>query len=1156
MSAKLSTITTQYRRFTKNQVLTEGNLNEVVDFFDDQDRLSRVYLSGVGIVCGLYPAYDEGQITISITQGTGITTDGDLFKLYQADVLGNKKIDFDSKTYTHCKVYDNTKAAYKPFFYGGANQHLPLFELLTEEQQKKEKDPNFALAEFTANTKFELKEAVILLYLESYEKESDLCVSLSCDNQGLEIVGNYKVLIVSKDVATKIMNYDSMIGKINYVNLYHTLPDLKSNRIVLKKEDFVHLEALKQTFTKGIFKNNVVKNLQEGYNKLLTGLNMPIVLESIQKKITELFNFDGDTVLPSDFQYRYDLFNDLVDTYNETRALLLNIEDSYCYPDINAFPKHLMLGELIKTEPCFEFRHAFYKSPLLTGESLTTCNDCLADEGTPVIDSKEKKKVKADEIKTDEIKVCYGENTARQRMYSLILRSTELLENYNASYDYIKITPSLQLGKLGKKAIPFYNNVNDSLIKAWDFDKTILGLEKNNVSYHDDLLNTQKPLEIQLDSDFYRIEGHQGRNYKEALKVIQQIRLDNGLGFNIMILAVNTNEWDKTIQNFTEYYLNKNHGYEHKAGVIPGGTFIMIYLEEKVPNYDYYKIRRSSLTRDFEKFKEDIPILNPIVADFSLPYLCCDENNISLSLPVDKICFDSKTPPLPFKVSPSGGFVKANVGPDQNGGIGVNEYGALVFDPNLVSKELIGQPITFTVNNFDTDCKITVFEKPEFDFTAVASKSPGADETEVTFTITGENIEGNKYTWDFGDKTDWVTDDKTEIKHTYKYNSESQKEFTFDVTLYADNGNCDFKVTHPVSFEIPDPKVLVDGKLVNEISFCRNDKPVELTLEPNIKGAQILGEGVQVTFGEKYMFTPSEVSKDVQIVTIFIDDKPSNLTITLLELPIANFSYNVDPTTGILTLNNNSQNAATYTWHIDKEVIVTDKKDPITRQTSMYNESSISVVLIAEGNCGSATDGPKSIEIRKPVEGNKCLDTAGLFLNNSLVIIYDLKEIAIANKFNRETNHLISETENRFVEVQKNIESYIAGKLNDNLSELFTQENFNLISAVVGSAIKLQNPELIAAVQTLISLNSSLFYTILRCQDPETLKASEKQIIPIEILFNNLFKSFVEIKFNADKNGTLKEFLTSMLKVFPKIDFIISSLNIQIETLTASAKFK
>lgn len=1141
MSAKLSTITSQYRRFTKNQVLTEGNLNEVVDFFDDQDRLSRIYLSGVGIVCGLYPAYNEAQKTITITQGTGITTDGDLFKLYQADVLRNKKIDFDSKTYTHCKIYDNTKAAYKPFFYDGSNKQLPLFELLTEEQQKKEKDPYFALAEFNTNTKFEIKEAIVLLYLESYEKESDLCVSLSCDNQGLEIVGNYKVLIVSKAVAVQIMSHDSMIGKTNYVNLYHTLPGLKSNRIVLKKEDFAHLEAIKQNFTKGIFKNNVVKNLQDGYNKLLTGLNMPLVLDAVQKKITELFNFEGDPVLPTDFQYRYDLLNDLVDTYNETKALLLNINDSYCSPDINAFPKHLMLGELIKTEPCFEFRHDFYKSPLLTGENLTVCNDCLADDK-----NSEEKDVK------DEIQICYGENTARQRMYSLILRTAELLENYNPLYDFIKITPSLQMGKLGKKAIPFYNNVNDSLIKAWDFDKTILGLQRNNVSYHDDLLNTKKPLEIHLDNDFYRIEGHQGRNYKEALKAIQQIRLDNGLGFNIMILAVNANELDKTIQNFTQYYLNKNHGYEHKAGVVPGGTFIMIYLEEKVPYYYYYNTRRPSLTGDFEKFAEGIPILNPIVADFSLPYLCCDENNIGLTLPVDKICFDSKTPPLPFKVSPAGGFVKANVRPDQNGGIAVNELGVLVFDPNLVSKELIGQTITFTVNNFDTDCKITIFEKPKFDFIAVPLKPSGISETEVTFTVTGDNLAGNKFTWNFGDKTDPVTDDKTEIKHIYKYNGESQKKFTFDVTLNADNGNCGFQVTHPVSFEIEDPKVLIDGKLTNRISFCRNEKPVVLTLEPNVKGAVISGDGVVITKGGIVRFNPADVPPGAASVTILIDGKPSNLVITLLDLPTASFTFNIDAA-GILTLINNSVNAAAYTWDINKEIIKTDKKDPITRPIALFNESSISVLLTAEGKCGSVNDGPRLIEIKKPVEVNACLESAGQFVKSSIETVSNLKEISVLNKFNRQTNSFITETENRYVQVQNDLESYISGTLNDKLPELFTQEYFNFISTVTASAVRAQNAEQITAVQKLISLNTSLFYTILRCQDAKTLKAFEEQITRTSSLFSSLFQSFIEIKFNTDTDGSLKKFLSGMAKVFAKIDFILSNLNIQIENLTAGA---
>lgn len=1153
MSAKLSTITTQYRRFTKNQVLTEGNLNEVVDFFDDQDRLSRIYLSGVGIVCGFYTAYNPDQQTISITQGNGITTDGDLFKLYLSDVLGNKKMDFDSKTYTHCKIYDNKKAAYKPFFYDDGNKQLPLFELLTKEEQKKEKDPNFALADFSANTKFDFKEAVILLYLESYEKESDLCVSLSCDNQGLEIVGNFKVLIVSKAVAAQIMNHDSMIGKINYSNLYYSLPDLKSNRIVLKPDDFVHLEAIKQTFTKGIFKNNVVKNLQEGYTQLLKGLNMPTVLDSIQKKIDELFNFEGDPVLPADFQYLYDLLNDLVDTYNEIRALLLSINDSYCSPDINAFPKHLMLGELIKTEPCYEFRHAFYKSPLLTGENLTTCNDCLADAEIPVKDSD--KKAKEKEETPDELQLCYGENTAKQRMYSLILRSEQLLENYNSAFDFIKITPSLQLGKLGKKAIPFYNNVNDSLIKAWDFDKTILGLEKNNVSYHDDLLDTKNPLEIHLDSDFYRIEGHQGRNYKEALKAIQQIRLDNGLGFNIMILAVNANELDKTIQNFTKYYLNKNHGYEHKAGVVPGGTFIMIYLEEKVPYYYYYNARRPSLTGDFEKFAEGIPILNPIVADFSIPYLCCDENNIGLSLPVDKICFDSKTPPLPFKISPAGGFVKANVRYDQNGGITLNELGELVFDPNFVSKELIGQTITFTVNNFDTDCAITIFEKPIFDFTAVPLKPSGISETEVTFTITGDNIAGNKYIWDFGDKTNLVADDKTEIKHVYKYNSESQKKFTFDVVLNADNGNCGFHISHQVSFEIEDPKVLIDGKLVNKISFCRNDKPVILTLEPNIKGAVISGEGVILISRAGVQFNPGSVSPGVTSVNILIDGKPSNLTITLLDLPTASFAFVIDPL-GNLTLTNNSVNAATYTWQIDKEIISTDKKDPIIKQVSSFNQPSIFVALTAEGKCGSVTDGPKLIEFKKVPEVNLCLDNADLFVKESIETTTNLRETSDINKFNKETVNFISDTESRFLDVQKDLPSYINGKSNAKLSEIFKQEYFNSIATVVAAAIRLQNLNQIAAVQTLIKLNTSLFYTILRCQDPETLKAAEKQIFPTGVLFNNLFENFIAIKFNTDKDGSLKDFLLSMLKVFPKVDFILNNLNKQIDELTTGAKFK
>ena len=52
MAAKLTEIKTKYHKFEDNQVLTKDQLNEFLNYFEDQDRMSRIYLSGVGIVCG------------------------------------------------------------------------------------------------------------------------------------------------------------------------------------------------------------------------------------------------------------------------------------------------------------------------------------------------------------------------------------------------------------------------------------------------------------------------------------------------------------------------------------------------------------------------------------------------------------------------------------------------------------------------------------------------------------------------------------------------------------------------------------------------------------------------------------------------------------------------------------------------------------------------------------------------------------------------------------------------------------------------------------------------------------------------------------------------------------------------------------------------
>jgi len=97
---KLTDITLEYNSFVDSQVLTAKQLNDIVEFFEDQQRLTRTCLIGVGLVCGLSFKGDANGITIG--KGCGVTTDGDL--LYMPET-----------TYKNFRAYDNSLIKYPPF---------------------------------------------------------------------------------------------------------------------------------------------------------------------------------------------------------------------------------------------------------------------------------------------------------------------------------------------------------------------------------------------------------------------------------------------------------------------------------------------------------------------------------------------------------------------------------------------------------------------------------------------------------------------------------------------------------------------------------------------------------------------------------------------------------------------------------------------------------------------------------------------------------------------------------------------------------------------------------------------------------------------------------------------------------------------------------
>ncbi|AXT55867.1 hypothetical protein D1815_08925 [Aquimarina sp. AD1] len=1149
MSTKLSTITTQYRRFTKNQVLTEGHLNEIVDFFDDQDRLSRICLSGVGIVCGFKVSCDDVNSTISISQGAGVTTDGDLFHLYQIDqVEGTKIMDIEAKEYTHYKVYNNEKANYTPFFYDDDTQ-LEIFELLTAEQAEIENDDHFVLSALQGNTGLAVKEGVVLLYLEQYEKELDLCVSLSCDNQGQEMIGNYKALLVSKTVAEQINDNDPIISKTNFSNLFHQLPDVRSNRVVCQPEDFIHYQELKRSFTNSLYQNNVVGDLRFGFQTLLTAMQMPILLGAIENNLESLYSFTGSNV-PPDFQYRHDLLKDVIDTYNEIKELLFNMDFTSCCPDIMSFPKHLMLGEVEKTGPCYEYRHSFYKSPLLTDQNVSTCSDCLTADGLAQPGNDNTLEEFIIDLEGNEIDMCYGENSDEQRLHSLIKRAVQLLANYNANYTFIKITPSFELGKLSKKAIPFYNNVGDHLIQLWDYDKTVLGKHRNNLGYHRDLLNIKRPLEICMDHDFYRIEGHQGRNYTDALERIQDIRREHGLSFNVVVLKINESDAQDFVENYTTFYLNKNHGFEHKGGVAPGGTFVMVYVEGEFRSYPYpygygypYPYPGLSLAGDFEGEvdEERREVLNPVIADFTLPYMCCDENFITLSLPTRELCFDETTEPLPFHITPTGGYVEAQVPIGLHGGVTVNQFGEFVFDPNLVSEELIGETITFTVNNFATECEIVITRRPEFGIeVANISETTEDNQVTVTFNITGDNLEENlEYTWDFGDGSDRVESTETSLEHTYRF--ETSGVFTFTVIVQGGVNDCANREEIEVAIEIVE-EIVVE---IEPTIICRGDDVFyPFTVQPDGAQVTITGNGVSFRNG-RFVFRATDVPSSVSSVPILMNGEVSGIVITIEEQPSAQFTHLIEENT--LVLNNTSDIADRYLWNVAGEEIERTNRSQVRRSLDLYDASSIEVSLSAISElCGERLDGPRSISIGSDEGEFTCVDIVSGFVRGMITEFETIRNSGALEGFGEETILAFDSIEERFNAVIQDVESFTSGDNNNLLFDMFDENTYRaLLEGVRGARAE----EELSMLRVLIEVYTQLFYNILRCQSPTLLQESIEQISSIANLINTTFEEFRNLEFNPDIDGTLKEFLESIKEAFIESTFLISQIDQQLETL-------
>lgn len=498
---QLGILNLEYSRFVKDQVLTEVQLNEIIDFFEDQHRITRTCLIGTGIVCGLH--LRRYAKSISLGDGVAVTTDGDLFKMSATNF----------KYFAEYIQPDEGK--YDPFYYkqGTEEKAVKLFQLLTDEEKDKITSAEvFSVEELDSK----ITNWVGLLYLEYYLKSPEKCTPTNCDNLGIQQVAKPKVLLISKSDMEKVVHLDTgeVIGDDIYLKYheayvkYFTFPVIRPKRVLLNTTNTAQSTALAGSyFTASKDGSSALSNaILELYNafRFLIDRDNSISISNLVNKLNSNLNSATNTLHA---QYTYDYYKDIVVAYNELRDQLYSVAFE-CIPNLYAFPKHIMLGEPnIQYGPLPpKYRHQFYPSPAVSNHKHEV-----------------------------------------NRAIGMLDRLELMVLNFNPNeVDAIKITPSLDYNKpLEDRAIPFYYQNFSLLSQDWNYKKALKANDKLNLSYNANLYQppvkdeTLNPLDYSIDEyNFFRIEGHIGKDYKTALSQLDTLKNQKGVPIDIVAVRL------------------------------------------------------------------------------------------------------------------------------------------------------------------------------------------------------------------------------------------------------------------------------------------------------------------------------------------------------------------------------------------------------------------------------------------------------------------------------------------------------------------------------------------------------------------------------------------------------------------------------------------
>ncbi len=515
-----------YPVFEKNQVLTHSQLNDTVKYLEEQDRLTRSGLIGIGIVCGFELKYvtkadsDAGKDTLGISAGVGITSEGYLISSPRCELTRYRE-------YPAGEFGD-----YPPFINDQTGEYdVKPAELLSDNFQPNDDSVLKPLSKNFLNNK------VVLLFLEVYDKNLKSCLSKGCDEVGIERKINLRRLLVSTSDMKKILERTENKDITLYPKRFG-LKDftLKRAEFDLPAKQFKTLPEIGKPYEEVLLPdgpgNDPVltlfgywKDAYEAFRPVLSTRypDNPFADAGITERLNTWHEVFAGSNSHFGIQYYYDFVKDLALAYREFREVSFDLL-TRCRPDDRLFPRHLSLGEVSENCVPSEYRQQFIQSPVYNNQ-----------------------------------------NVLLEKSLSLFTRAVLMVEAFDVAivrsvekYD-LKVTPSAGNGfNLTQRAIPFYyssgiieNKDHGFLEQYWNHDlarRCLLDsgvLSYSNNFSHDDDADVEdnavfRPLHHDRDRyGFYRIEGVLGKPCAEVLDNLDNMIRRHNLPFDVLALRLN-----------------------------------------------------------------------------------------------------------------------------------------------------------------------------------------------------------------------------------------------------------------------------------------------------------------------------------------------------------------------------------------------------------------------------------------------------------------------------------------------------------------------------------------------------------------------------------------------------------------------------------------